>query len=91
MVQSEGLLEGLGEHERQHPQFWPHMTVSGLLQGAINDGELPPDLDVAYVADALLATLNASLFRFQRQGRGFSLERISAGLRRLVAGLRYEG
>jgi AcrR family transcriptional regulator len=91
VVESAGLLEGLGELERQQPHFWQHMTVSGLLQGAINDGELPSDLDVAYVADALLATLNASLFRFQRQGRDFSLERISAGLRRLAAGLRDEG
>ncbi len=91
VVQSEGLLDGMGEQERQRPHFWQHMTISGLVQGAMNDGELPPDLDVAYVADALLATLNASLFRFQREGRGFSLERISAGLRRLVAGLRNEG
>jgi AcrR family transcriptional regulator len=91
VVQSEGLLDGMGEQERQRPHFWQHLTISGLVQGAINDGELPPNLDVAYVADALLATLNASLFRFQREGRGFSLERISAGLRRLVAGLRYEG
>ena len=89
VVQSEGLLAGLGEQERQRPHFWQHMTISGLLQGAIQDGDLPSDLDVAYTADALLATLNASLFRFQREGRAFSLERISAGLRRLVTGLRY--
>ncbi len=91
VVQSEGLLAGMTEQDLQQPHFWQHMTISGLLQGAINDGELPPDLDVAYVADALLATLNASLFRFQREGREFSLERISAGLRRFAAGLRYEG
>lgn len=91
VVQSEGLLAGLEEQELQQPHFWQHMTISGLLQGAMDEGELPPGLDVVYIADALLATLNASLFRFQRQGRGFSLERISAGLRRLVAGLRYEG
>lgn len=91
VVQSEGLLDGVGEQERQRPHFWQHMTIRGLLQGAIQDGELPSDLDAAYTADALLATLNANLFRFQREGRGFSLERISAGLRRLVAGLRYEG
>ena len=89
VVQSEGLLAGMGEQERQRPHFWQHMTISGLLQGAIQDGDLPSDLDVAYTADALLATLNASLFRFQREGRAFSLERISAGLRRLVTGLRY--
>ena len=90
VVQSEGMLAGIGDQELQRPHFWQHMTISGLLQGAMQDGDLPPDLDVAYTADALLATLNASLFRFQREGRDFSLERISAGLRRLVAGLRYQ-
>ena len=64
------------------------MTISGLLQGAIAEGELPQELDVTYISDAILATLKADLFRFQRQGRNFSLERISAGLRSLVAGLR---
>ncbi len=88
VVQNEGLLESVGEQERQRPHFWQHMTVSGLLNAAIDEGELPPDLDTIYVADALLATLNASLFRFQREGRHFSLERISAGLRRLAAGLK---
>jgi hypothetical protein len=43
---------------------------------------------VTYLSDAILATLHADLFRFQRQGRNFSLERISAGLRSLVACLR---
>jgi AcrR family transcriptional regulator len=88
-VQRAGLLEGAGETDLQQPHFWQHMTVSGLLQGAMDDGDLPPDLDIVYTADALLAALNANLFRFQREGRDFSLERISAGLRRLVTGLRY--
>ena len=87
VVQTEGLLEGASAQDQQRPHFWQHMTISGLLQGAIENGELPPDLDVVYTADALLAALNASLFRFQREGREFSLERISAGLRRLVTGL----
>jgi AcrR family transcriptional regulator len=91
VVQSEGLLAGVGEQDLQRPHFWQHMTVSGLLQGAIENGELPANLDVVYTADALLATLHANLFRFQREGREFSLERISAGLHRLVAGLRYTG
>jgi AcrR family transcriptional regulator len=91
VVQSEGLLAGMGEQDLQRPHFWQHMTIAGLLQGAIQDDELPADLDVVYVADALLAMLHASLFRFQREGRGFSLERISAGLRRFVAGLVYNG
>jgi AcrR family transcriptional regulator len=85
-VQQLGLLEDIPGQQRPH--FWQHMTISGLLQGAIAAGELPSGLDVTYISDAILATLKADLFRFQRQGRDFSLERISAGLRSLVAGLR---
>lgn len=87
-VQRGGLLDGISEGELQRPHFWQHMTISGLLQAAIDAGELPDDLDVTYIADALLATLNSNILRFQREGRGFSLERISAGLRRMAAALR---
>ena len=85
-VQREGLL---GNYDLQVPHFWLHMTTSGLLRQAIEARELLPQLDVAYIADALLASLRANVFLFQRQVRGFSLERISAGLRALVAGLRF--
>lgn len=87
-VQREGLLGDFGE-EHQRPHFWQHMTVSGLLQTAVTNGELPDNLDVAYISDALLAPLHANIFHFQRLGRGFSLERISAGLRSILQGLRY--
>lgn len=85
-VQREGLL---GNYDLQVPHFWLHMTTGGLMRQAIEAGELPPHLDVDYVADALLASLRANVFRFQRQVRGFSLERISAGLRVLVTGLHF--
>lgn len=85
-VQREGLL--VGNNDPQRPHFWQHMTISGLLQGAIAAGELPVNLDVVYLSDAILGTLRADLFQFQRQGRGFSAERISQGLRALVSGLR---
>ncbi|MCB8945614.1 MAG: TetR/AcrR family transcriptional regulator [Ardenticatenaceae bacterium] len=87
-VQREGLLGDFAE-EHQRPHFWQHMTVSGLLQTAVTNGELPSTLDIAYTSDALLAPLHANIFRFQRQGRGFSLERISAGLRALVHALQH--
>lgn len=87
-VQRAGLLQTDAEHNLQMPHFWQHMTVSGLLRAAVAAGELPEELDIAYTADALLATLRADMFRFQREARGFSLERVSAGLRALVAGLR---
>lgn len=88
VVQREGLLQGTDD-SLQMPHFWQHMTVSGLLKTAVAAGELSPDLDVDYLADALLAPLKADIFRFQREVRGFSLERISAGLGALVNGLRY--
>lgn len=69
------------------PHYWLYMTVRGLLQGAVQAGELSAHLDLDYVAEAILSPLRAEVFGFQRQVRGFSLERISAGLRSIVAGL----
>jgi AcrR family transcriptional regulator len=86
-VQREGSLLGVGNLERPH--FWQYMTVSGLLKAAVTEGELPPLLDVDYLADAILAPLKADIFHFQRSVRGFSPERISAGLRMFVAGLQF--
>ncbi|MFQ5435321.1 MAG: TetR/AcrR family transcriptional regulator [Anaerolineae bacterium] len=88
-VQRGGLLDGISEGDLQRPHFWQHMTISGLLQAAMDDGELPDDLDVIYIADALLAMLNSNMLRFQQEGRGFSLERISAGLRHMAAALQW--
>jgi AcrR family transcriptional regulator len=87
-VQREGLLGDFDE-KYQRPHFWQHMTVSGLLQTAVQNGELANNLDVSYLSDALLAPLHANIFRFQQEGRGFSLERISAGLRSILQGLQY--
>ena len=86
-LQSSGLLQ-LGR-STEMPHFWQYMTVHGLFQSAINAGELPQGLDTEYLADALLAPLKVDIFRFQREVRGFTLERISEGLRVLIAGLRY--
>jgi AcrR family transcriptional regulator len=70
------------------PFQWQRMTVSGLLNAAISAGEAKRDLDIPVVADALLAPLNMTLFDAQRRVYGYSLERISAGLKQLVMGLR---
>ncbi|MCP4363037.1 MAG: TetR family transcriptional regulator [Chloroflexi bacterium] len=88
-VQREGLLPGLDNNRLQMPHFWQHMTVSGLLRSAAANGEIPPDLDIEYLADAILAPLKVDIFRFQQEVRGFSLVRISAGLRLLIASLPY--
>ncbi len=84
-VQSAGLLN---QHiERELPHIWRHMTINGLLKNAQQAGEISRQVDIDYTADALLAPLRADIFRFQRLGRGFSLERISHGLRTLVFAL----
>ena len=88
VAQRAGLLEESENEAIQLPHFWQYMTVKGLLKGAQTDGDLSQELDIEYFADALLATLKADIFRYQRQVREFSLDRISAGLRRLVHGLK---
>jgi AcrR family transcriptional regulator len=87
-VQRRGLLDEKDNFTQPH--LWLHTTISALLRGAIRAGEIPNHLDVEFLADALLAPLRADLFTFQRQGRGFSLERISGGMRSLLAGLASE-
>ncbi|RMG99951.1 MAG: TetR/AcrR family transcriptional regulator [Chloroflexi bacterium] len=86
-IQREGMVTQ-DETSLQLPHFWQYMTVNGLLRAAREAGEIAPDLDVDYLADALLAPLKADIFRYQREVRGFSLERISQGLQTLVSGLR---
>ena len=88
-VQREGMLQGIDNSRIQLPHFWQHMTVSGLLKTAVAHGEISPDLDTDYLADAILSPLKADIFRFQIEVRGFTLERISAGLQTLILGLRY--
>ncbi len=61
---------------------WLHELLAGLLSEAVERGELV-SLDIPYVADAILTTLNPMFYRFQRQERGFSPERILQGLRRV--------
>ncbi len=81
-VQGNGLIENVGT--QQKPYFWQHMTIHGLLQTAVQNGEVSDEIDIVYIADALLSTLHTRLFVFQREGRQFSLERISTGLRSLI-------
>jgi AcrR family transcriptional regulator len=68
----------------QHVPFllWLHELLSGLLSEAVEREELPP-LDIPYTADAILATFHPMYYRFQRQERGFSPERILQGIRRI--------
>lgn len=66
------------------PHFWQYMTIHALLRQAVNKGEISPDLDLEYIGEALLASLQVDVFRFQRTVRGFSTMRIQEGLRGMV-------
>jgi AcrR family transcriptional regulator len=68
---------------QQTPWYrWLHELVAGLLTEAVERGELA-SLDVPYTADVMLVALHPAFYRFQRQERGFSSERILQGLRHL--------
>ena len=62
--------------------LWLHELLAGLLTEAVGRGELA-SLDIPFTVDAILATLNPMFYRFQRQERGFSPERILQGLRHI--------
>ena len=70
------------------PHYWNEMTIQGLLQQAMNAGEIPEETDIPVVACMILAPLHAANFRFLREGRGFLLEQVSQGMRYTIAGLR---
>lgn len=68
-----------------HPAYdWRRWTVLGLLQEAVRHDGLDPDLDVDYLATALLAPLDVELYHHQRRTLNLSPERISAGLASLI-------
>lgn len=71
----------------QLPHFWQYMTIHGLLQAADAAGELSPGVEIALLADILLAPLSADVYRFMRQIKGYSPEQIGAGLQNVVRGL----
>ena len=90
LLLQEAQQQGLHYFQKKagQPQYWQQATVLGLLRTAVSHGEISAELDLEYLADALLAPLNAQLFHYQRTTLGYSPERISAGLRGLVAQLR---
>lgn len=85
----EAQRQGLHYFEKKEgtPQYWQQATVLGLLRTAVANQEIPTDLDLDYLADAILAPLNPQLFHYQRSVREFSPQRISAGLRSFVSRL----
>lgn len=69
------------------PFTWQRLTVSGLLQGAERATEIEAGLDLPVLADVILANVHPSVFNFNHNVNGYSLERISNSLQRLVRGL----
>lgn len=63
-------------------------TVVGLLDEAVEGGEISAELDTECLADTLLAALNIDLYLYQRHQLGMERERIVGGLRSLLNGLR---
>lgn len=74
------------------PFIWMRMTMIGLLQNGIRAHEFDPSLDVPIIADALLGILQPPVFQALRMNdASYSLERISAGIIRLLRGLTTTG
>ena len=70
-----------------HPAHdWLRSTVLTLLRSAEREGFIEEDLDLEYLATALLAPLDIDLFYHQRRVQAYSVVRISAGVRSLVPG-----
>ena len=70
--------EVAGAHLDSAPYAASRLHVTLLLR------EIDPDCDPELLADTLLAGLSAGLFVYLRDARGFTLERIKEGWRRLV-------
>jgi len=68
-----------------HPAYdWRRSTVLGLLRSAVREGDVDRELDLEYLASALLAPLDVDFFYYQHRIRGLSVERVSRGVRALV-------
>jgi len=73
--------EVAGAHLGSAPYAASRLHVTLLL------GEIDPGCDGELLAETLMAALSGSLFLYLRDARGFTLERIKDGWRRLVDGL----
>jgi glutathionylspermidine synthase len=58
---------------------WLHEVLASLFTEAVEQGELEP-FDITYTTDTLMENLHPHFYHFLRQERGFSSERILAGL-----------
>ncbi|WP_188192543.1 TetR/AcrR family transcriptional regulator [Nonomuraea sp. SYSU D8015] len=83
IVAQEGLFLLLEKGRKPSTYSGPyrvhHIHLATLLSQAC------PHVNAAYLADALLAPVNARLIAFQREERGMTIEEIKAGLTDLAA------
>lgn len=68
-----------------HPAYdWRRWTVLGLLREAARQGEVSEELDLDYLATALLAPLDVELYHHQRRTLEISESRVISGLISLI-------
>ena len=82
-VQSAGITPAVAGINPPYFTF-QHMTVGGLLAAAQTAGEIDATIDLEMLTDLLLAPLAPPYFRYLRERRGYSVERIGAFLGQLV-------
>ena len=87
MVEIDALRVPNTVQDINQPHFWQEMTLRGLLQKGIQEGSIRPNIDLTYSVSALLAPLDARVYRAHRFAQGYTAAQITAGLQGLVRGL----
>lgn len=68
---------------------WMHSRIVALLGEAVTTGEVAASIDLEFTADTMLEATAPPLYSYQRHSRGYSVERVIQGMRRLfIDGLR---
>lgn len=86
-AQEAGMNLGKQSYYSRGIYDWQRVHVLVMLREAVADGECRPNLDLEYLADAVLAPLQLDLYLYHRQVRGYSPERITNGLLTLLQGV----
>lgn len=83
-VGSENTVQDINQ-----PHFWMEMTVRGHLLQMQERGEIPADtdLDLDYIASAILAPLDARILKIHINQRHYSQAQISSGIQTIISGL----
>ncbi len=69
------------------PFLWQRQTVHALLQRAAAAGEVAADVDIPFMADALLALLQPNILWLQQELGGHTTTAMSQGIQQIVARL----